>query len=51
MHTGYFSDDFRGRPRNRTVDSRPSMVTICCCQVGDPYGLCRFTHARMVMSS
>lgn len=31
--TGYFSGDFRGRPRWRRVDSRPKVVAITACSL------------------
>jgi hypothetical protein len=46
--TGYFSEDFRGRPRWRRVDSRPKAVAITACQSDVPNGCCRFTQVRSV---
>lgn len=49
--TGYFSGDFRGRPRWRSVDSRPKVVAITVCQSVVPKGCWRFTQVRSVVSS
>jgi hypothetical protein len=57
--TGYFSEDFRGRPRWRRVDSRPKVVAITACsprgeatgQSAVPKGCCRFTQVRSAVSS
>ena len=32
MGTGYFSEDFRGRPRGRRVEASPKVVAILTCQ-------------------
>ena len=49
--TGYFSGDFRGRPRWRRVDSRPKVVAITACQSAVPKGCWRFTQVRSVVRS
>jgi YD repeat-containing protein len=49
--TGYFSEDFRGRPRWRRVDSRPKAVAITACQSAVPKGCWRFTQVRSAVSS
>ena len=32
MGTGYFSEDFRGRPHGRRVEASPKVVAILTCQ-------------------
>ena len=49
--TGYFFGEVRGRPRGRSVDSRPKRRAILICQVAVPKGCCRFTQVRSAMSS
>jgi hypothetical protein len=49
--TGYFSGDVFGRPRCRSVDSRPKRVAVTVCQSGVPNGCWRFTQVRSVVSS
>lgn len=49
--TGYFSEGFRGRPRGRSVDSKPKVVAITACQSVVPKGCWRFTQVRSVVSS
>ena len=49
--TGYFPWNFRGRPRWRSVDSRPKVVAVTVCQSVVPKGCWRFTQERSVVSS
>jgi hypothetical protein len=49
--TGYFSGDVRGRPRGRSVESRPKVVAIVACQLAVPKGCCRFTQVRRAVSA
>jgi len=35
--TGYFSGDVRGRPRGRSVESRPKVAAIVACQLAVPF--------------
>jgi hypothetical protein len=49
--TGYFFEDFRGRPRWRRVDSRPKAAAITACQSAVPKGCWRFTQVRSAVSS
>jgi hypothetical protein len=44
--TGYFSGDLRGRPRGRSVESKPKVAAMVACQAGVPNGCCRFTQVR-----
>lgn len=48
--TGYFSGDLRGRPRGRSVESRPKVAAIVACQLAVPKGCCRFTQVRRAVS-
>ena len=49
--TGYFSGDVRGRPRWRSVESRPKVAAIVACQVAVLKGCCRFTQVRRAVSA
>ena len=49
--TGYFVWGVRGRPRDRSVDSRPKAVASCSTHPGAPKGACRVTQVRRAASS
>jgi hypothetical protein len=51
MGTFYFSGVFRGRPRGRSVDSRPKRRAVRCCQVSLPKGLPRSMLVRTAANS
>jgi len=51
MDQAYFLGDFLGRPRFRSVDSRPKVVAVTACQSVVPKGCCRFTQVRRAVSS
>src|SRR5687767_12490703 len=49
--TGYFSEDFPGRPRGRSVEASPSVVAMCCYHSVVPKGAWRWTQVRSVVTS
>src|SRR5438445_10275202 len=49
--TDYFVSGIRGRPRGRSVDSRPKAFTRAACHPGVPKGAWRFTQVRRAPSS
>ena len=47
--TGYFSGDLRGRPRGRSVETRPSRAAILACQSAVPNGCWRLMQVRRLV--